>query len=104
MGKVSLRYHLAMLRKADLRANDIATKTLDKRLDTLNDLRINVLTRDEYNTAHGALEDKLTALTDRFNTEVAGRRQGGVALWGYIIGAFGLLVGVATVVILVVHG
>lgn len=79
--------------------------TLEERLTSLSELRLTVISRAEYNTAHEALEDKLTALTDRFNTEVAGRRQGGNALWGYIVAGLTVTAAVVTVVILlVVHG
>jgi hypothetical protein len=102
--KVSLRDYFDALRTADLRANDIATKALDRRLDLLNELRGNVLSRDEYLAKHEALEAEISALRDRVNRS-EGKGQGFSSAWAIAVAVVTIMIAIAAVVVVVVvHG
>jgi hypothetical protein len=84
------------LRKADLHYTDetfrsvrrdvtTARLSLEKRLDLLNELRGNVVSREEFEAEIKGLEAKVD---DTRGT----RRQGSEALWGYLVGGLGVLV------------
>lgn len=62
------------------------------------DLIATMLPRNEYESNHKALEDKIDALTDRFNVR-EGRSGGLSAGWGYLVGAIGLLGSVVGIII-----
>jgi hypothetical protein len=77
--------------KAVDRNTDLATADLKGRLDLLNELRGNVVSREEFHSEIKALETKIDLNTDALNAS----RGGGRALdkaWGYLVGALGVVI------------
>lgn len=77
----------------------------DKRFESVNEFRAQLsdqtnsfLSRLEYNAQHKALEDRVTALTDRINVS-EGKSNGINAGWGYLVGAVGLAAAVIGVIL-----
>lgn len=82
-----------------------AENATEKRFESVNEFRQQLsdqtntfLSRAEYNASHKALEDKMDALTDRFN-KTEGRSGGLQAGWGYLIGAVGLAATIISVIL-----
>jgi hypothetical protein len=63
MDSVPLREYIEKIMDERQQAITIATCALEKRLELLNELRGDVMTRSEYTSAHEALSDKISALT-----------------------------------------
>lgn len=59
----------------------------------LSDYQAMLLPRNEYNSAHQALVDKINDLSSRVD-KTEGTTKGGQQMWGYLAGAAGLLVAV----------
>lgn len=93
----------------NFRLHDEALKTalaaLDKRLEGMNEFRQSLndqnqlfLTRNEFDTNHQSLIDKIDAVTIRV-AAMEGQSKGNNQAWGYIVGFVGLVIGIATVII-----
>ena len=66
--EIPLREYIERIMDEREHALTVATAALEKRLEMLNELRGDVMTRSEYTRAHEALQDKisdLTALTNK---------------------------------------
>jgi hypothetical protein len=62
MDSVPLREYIEKIMDERQQAITVATCALEKRLEMLNELRGDVMTRSEYTQAHEALSDKINAL------------------------------------------
>jgi hypothetical protein len=115
MAKITIReYFEAILAERDIRYGErfqaqereliTAKAELDARLGLLNELRGNVLTREEYNAKHETLVAELTVLRDRMNRS-EGKGSGYNAAWLIAVAIITILVAIAAViVVVVVHG
>jgi hypothetical protein len=88
------------LRSADLRSvdlrfqsvrrdTDLARGELNGRLDLLNELRGNVISREEFSVKVESIEKSLDALKDEVR-EQHGKGIGLDKAWGYAVGALGI--------------
>ena len=104
MTKQEVRQLRRDLRQSDLRLTlemfrgvrrdvKIARSSLEKRLDLLNELRGNVITREEYQAKHDAIEAEVQTLRDRINSSAGGGRALD-KLGYYILGGGVLILGV----------
>lgn len=62
MSDVPLKEYIERLLSDREKAVEMATRSLEKRLELLNELRGDVLPRGEYNRAHDALMDRVRLL------------------------------------------
>jgi hypothetical protein len=64
---------------------------------TLADQSSTFLPRPEYNAAHGAITEHIRGLAERMN-RADGRSTGHSDSWGYVVGAAGLILAIATLI------
>lgn len=81
-----------------------AETATERRFDSVNEFRKTLadqsstfLPRPEYQAAHNATNDQIRALAERMN-RADGRSTGHGDSWGYIVGACGLILAIATLV------
>lgn len=61
----------------------------------LNDYQTTLLPRNEYDSAHKSLAEKISDLSSRLD-KTEGTTKGGQQMWGYLVGVAGLAVAVFT--------
>lgn len=83
--------------KAQQEAVDRAQEELSKRLDLLNELRENILTRDEYDAKHQVLTVALQRNSEQL-TALSGQRQGFLEFRTGLIATLVVLVGIAALI------
>jgi methanogenic corrinoid protein MtbC1 len=91
------------------RANTKAEAAADKRFDSVNEFRKTLtdetatfLPRAEYNQASKAMEEKVNELTTRV-TAAENRSAGLSQAWGYLVAAFGIVVGAVSIYVLLTN-
>lgn len=84
---VPLREFIERIMDEREKALNIATNNLEKRLELLNELRGDVLTKTEYNSMHYPLSDRITKL-ENWQAKIVG---GGLLLMA-VSGALGAVI------------
>ena len=82
-----------------------AETATEKRFESVNEFRAQLadlvarlLPRNEYDTAHQALIEKISDLASRID-RTEGKATGGRDLWGYLVGAVGIVVAIVALIL-----
>jgi len=84
-------------------AGDKADKATEKRFDSVNEFRNAMKDQQATFAAKDETNFRLTAIDKRL-AEIDGKSKGANDMWGYVVGAVGLLIALGTLISVVIRG